>query len=179
MFDPEWEKQATKRHLANIYKQHKTFVVKYLSTYMTKLFSAIFEIGLVPSLWLKSWKAISPWARGGRRYHLRKPYFNGTMLFRNMNCNYFCLLDISNSQLKPANLHKQNGRRPKRVLPYIDYSPYHSCTPPPPPRNVWDIFYFVPGTCLDITITKFGWTTCGTPFSKWPLSKLVELHFCL
>ena len=46
---------------------------------------------------------------------------NGAMLFKNMNCNYFCLLEIPNSQLKPANLHKQNDRRPKRVLPYIDY----------------------------------------------------------
>ena len=38
----------------------------------------------------------SPWARGGHRYHQRGPHFNGTMLFRNMNCNYFCLLDIPN-----------------------------------------------------------------------------------
>ena len=36
----------------------------------------------------------SPWARGGRRYLLREPHFNGTMLFKNINCNYFCLLDI-------------------------------------------------------------------------------------
>ena len=39
----------------------------------------------------------SPWARGGHRYHQRGPHFNGTILFRNMNCNYFCLLDIPNS----------------------------------------------------------------------------------
>ena len=26
----------------------------------------------------------------------RGPHFNGTMLFRNMNCNYLCLLDIPN-----------------------------------------------------------------------------------
>ena len=38
----------------------------------------------------------SPWARGGDRYHQRGPHFNGTILFRNMNCNYFCLLDIPN-----------------------------------------------------------------------------------
>ena len=91
---------------------------------------------------------ISPWARGGRRYHLREPHFNGIMLFRNMNCNYICLLDIPNSQLKPANLHKQNCRRPKRVLPYFDHSPYPLMHPSP--RNVWDIFYFVHGTCLNM-----------------------------
>ena len=44
----------------------------------------------------KSLSHDSPWARGGHRYHQRGPHFNGTMLFRNMNCNYFCLLDIPN-----------------------------------------------------------------------------------
>ena len=29
------------------------------------------------------------------------------------------------------------------------------------------------------TITKLGWTTCVTLFSKWPPLKLVELHFRL
>ena len=75
----------------------------------------------------------SPWARGGRRYHLREPHFNGTMLFRNMNCIFFFfLLDIPNPQHKPANLHKQNGRRPKRVchISTIVHAPH---TPPPPP----------------------------------------------
>ena len=41
--------------------------------------------------------SFSPWATGGHRYHQRGPHFNGTMLFRNMNCNYLCLLDIPNS----------------------------------------------------------------------------------
>ena len=30
---------------------------------------------------------------------------------------------------------------------------------------------------VDAAVTKLGWTTCGTPFSKWPPSKLVELYF--
>ena len=96
---------------------------------------------------------ISPWAKSRYltcQYHQREPHFNGTKLFRYIYSKYFFLLDIPNSQLKPANLHKQNGRRPKRVLPYIDHNPYHVCTPPPPPRNVSDLFYFVPGTCLNM-----------------------------
>ena len=42
-------------------------------------------------------------------------------------------------------------------LPYIDHSPYPSCTPPL--RNVWDIFYFVPRTncynCIDTIMLLF------------------------
>ena len=38
------------------------------------------------------------------------------MLLRYMDCNYFCLLDFPKSQLKPANLHKQNGHHFKRVF---------------------------------------------------------------
>ena len=35
-------------------------------------------------------------------------------------------------------------------------------------------------TCkLDATIAKLGWTTCVTPFLKWPPTKFVELHFRL
>ena len=79
----------------------------------------------------------SPWARGGRRYHPREPHFNGTMLFRNMNGNYFCLLDIPNSQLKPANLH----------ISTIVHIPH---APSPPPPGMYETFYFVPGICLNM-----------------------------
>ena len=52
--------------------------------------------GLSTSIIINNRDITSPWARGGHRYHQRGPHFNGTMLFRNMNCNYFCLLDIPN-----------------------------------------------------------------------------------
>ena len=94
---------------------------------------------------------VSPWAKSRYltcQYHQRGPQFNGANLFRYIYSKYFFLLDIPNSQLKPANLHKQNGRRPKRVLPYIDHIPYPSCFPSP--RNVSDLFYFVLGTCLNM-----------------------------
>ena len=65
------------------------------------------------------------------QYHQREPHFIGTNLFRYIYSKYFFLLDIPNSQLKPANSHKQNGRRPKQVLPCIDHSPYPSCIPSP------------------------------------------------
>ena len=77
---------------------------------------------------------ISHWAKSRYltcQYHQRGPHFNGINLFRYIYSKYFFLLDIPNSQLKPANLHKQNGRRPKRALPYIDHSPYPSCIPSP------------------------------------------------
>ena len=32
---------------------------------------------------------------------------------------------------------------------------------------------------VNAAVPKLGWTTCGTPFSKWSPSKLVELHFRL
>ena len=76
----------------------------------------------------------SPWAKSRYltcQYHQRGPHVNVTNLFRYIYSKYFFLLDIPNSQPKPANLHKQNGRRPKRVLPYIDHSPYPSCIPSP------------------------------------------------
>ena len=56
----------------------------------------------------------------------------------------------------------------------------------PPPPGTYETYFIlflrlVQIWKLDASIAKLGWTTCGTPFSKWPPSKLIKptcILFC-
>ena len=88
----------------------------------------------------------SPWAKSRywtSQYHQREPHFNGTNLFSYIYSKYFFLLDIPNSQLKPANLHKQNGFCHISTIVYTPRAP-------PPPGMYQTYFYVLPGTGLNM-----------------------------